>query len=95
MDNQSNFGKSKHSQVEKGCWTPIRIRFEALFNEHRKKRTELTNYMGWDKAMTSRIVNGREIPNIVTRIKISKFFGIDSSVIWENPELAEGKNEGL
>jgi len=87
MENTSNIRKNKRSPVDKGCWGDIRIRFETLFVQYGKRRTELTHFLGCDKSKTSRIVNGQEIPNLQDRVKIAQFFGIDSSVIWENPDM--------
>lgn len=93
MENNTFIRQNKHYPVEKSCRTPIRIRFDALFSQFGKKRSELTEFLGGDRARTSRVVNGQEIPNLSTRVKIASFFKngrgipIDSSVIWENPDL--------
>ena len=93
MENISTEDRNKHTRVEKSCWTAIRIRFETLFNQFGTTRAKLTEFLDWDKARTSRIVNGIEIPNIPTRVKIASFFKngdkipIDTSVIWENPDI--------
>ena len=90
---KQNLRENKHSPVEKSCYSVIRIRFETLFVQFGKTRAELTKFLGWDKARVSRIVNGQEIPNRPTMIKISSFFmddnrkPIDSSVIWEIPSI--------
>lgn len=93
MDNISTEDRNKHHPVEKGCYSPIRIRFEALFSQFGKTRAKLTKFLGWDKARTSKVVNGQEIPNLPTRVKIASFFKgengspIDTCVIWENPDI--------
>lgn len=94
MDNLSIKEINKHLPVDKGCWSAIRIRFETLFSQFGKTRANLTEFLGWDKARTSRVVNGQEIPNLPTRVKIASFFKngdgvpIDTSVIWENPDIS-------
>ena len=89
MDNSSTRDRSLHSPVEKSCYSPIRIRFETLFSQFGTTRVKLTKFLDWDKALTSRVVNGQELPNIPTRVRIASFFKngdgipIDTSVIWE------------
>lgn len=92
MDNKQEFQKSRHCPVEKRCWSPIRIRFESLFTQFGKSRAELTRFLAWDKARTSRIVNGQEIPNLPFRVKIASFFSVDTASIWENPDCLEAKD---
>ncbi len=92
MSNQLDQRKNKHSPVEKSRWGAVRIRFETLFTQFGKTRSELTHFLGWDKARTSRVVNGQEIPNLPTRVKIASFFGVDTASIWENPECLEVEN---
>ena len=98
MENISIEKINKHSPVDKGCWSAIRIRFEALFSQFGKTRAKLTEFLGWDKARTSRVVNGQEIPNLPTRVKIASFFKngdgipIDTCVIWENPDISTEHN---
>ncbi len=93
MDNISTEDINKNSPVEKSRWCAIRIRFETLFSQFGKTRANLTEFLGWDKARTSKIVNGQEIPNLPTRVRIASFFKngdgvpIDTSVIWENPDI--------
>lgn len=94
MDNISTENRNKHSPVDKSCYSPTRIRFETLFSQFGKKRADLTEFMQWDKARTSKVVNEQEIPNLPTRVRIASFFKngdgipIDTCVIWENPDIS-------
>ena len=99
MDNCTTLRKSKNLPVDKSCWSSLRIRFETLFIQYRKSRAELIHFLGYDKAKISRIVNGQEIPNVIDRNRIASFFvdekgiPIDTSVIWENPDVVLIKNK--
>ena len=87
MDKSLDLRRNKHQPVDKGCWSIVRRRFETLFTEHKKTRSDLIIFLSYDKAKISRIVNGQEIPKLQDRVKIAQFFGIDSCVLWENPDI--------
>ena len=86
MNKSLDLRKNKHQPVDKSCWSIIRQRFETLFAEHKKARRDLIDFLSYDKAKISRIVNGQEIPKLQDRVRIAQFFRIDSCVIWENPD---------
>lgn len=69
------------------CINPISERFKTLLLERNLKQQNLADGISYDKANISRIVNGLYIPDLDMRLKIAKFFGVDSSLIWRTKDL--------
>lgn len=66
---------------------PISETFKTLLLERGLKQQDLADGISYDKANISRIVNGLYIPDLDMRLKIAKFFGVDSSVIWRTKDI--------
>lgn len=54
----------------------------ALLREKGVRQSELANVLGYDRAYINRIIKGSQQPSVELKIKISKFFGVDSWTIW-------------
>ena len=82
-DNAFFYDKS----VDGGCEHPLKIIFETLLLQKKSKQQDLADYLGVDKAYVSRMVHGLQIPPLRIRLKVAKFFQIDSSLIWRYQDL--------
>lgn len=87
IDNPSEETFFCDSGVVLGCYKPITERFHTLLLENGKKQQELADYLGIDKGYMSRICHGIKIPPLRIRMKIAKFFGTDSALIWRISDL--------
>ena len=73
--------------VDECILNPIEIRFEALILERGEKTYDWYNNLKYDKGFASKVRRGLLIPKHEDRIKISKYFGVDSSTIWRVQDL--------
>lgn len=73
--------------VKKGIYSPIRIRFDTALRTNGKQWFEVYNKVGLRKAYASMIRNGHLIPPPSLRIKIATAIGVDTSVLWEAPDI--------
>lgn len=83
----SNKDFSLTEGVEKSCYKPIKERFKVLLDTKKLIQQDVADALFFDKAYISRIFNGIEIPPHHVRLKISSFFGVDSSTIWRVEDL--------
>ena len=73
--------------VENRCYKPIKERFKVLLDSKQIIQQQVSDDLGIDKGFISRIFNGVEIPSHTTRLRISSYFGVDSSTIWRMEDL--------
>lgn len=74
-------------KVDRSCNNSLKIIFDTLLLQKKVKQQELADFLGVDKAYISRVVHGLQIPPLNTRLKIASFFGVDSCLIWQYPEI--------
>jgi hypothetical protein len=88
MNQTLNQQKNMHNGVEKSRGDTIEKRFETLLLERGLKWSDCYNSEGLrlDKSYASKIRRGVITPPRWLKIKIAKFFGVDTSVIWGENE---------
>jgi len=69
--------------VESGCTDTIRKRFDILLEQNKLRQIDLANKLGVDKAYICRIVNGKEEPIFLMKLKIAEILKTDTGIIWE------------
>lgn len=82
MDNNIQEGKSALEMVEISCMNPIKNRFDLLLKHNKLRQTDLANLLSVDKAYICRIVNGKENPPLIMKLKIAEVLKTDTGVIW-------------
>ncbi len=67
----------------------VRIRIETLCRERGKKWSDIyqDKTLQWHKTFASHVLCGRIIPPLWQRIALARVFGVDASVIWDEPVL--------
>jgi antitoxin component HigA of HigAB toxin-antitoxin module len=60
----------------------IRIKFKTLLNAKCLNQTELGCMLGVSKGYISQIINSKRIITTEMKIKLARFLGVDSRVIW-------------
>lgn len=73
--------------VKKGSVVSIRARIDTLLIERGKKWAEIYNSLGWSKSFASIVHNGKFIPPNWQRVALAKELNVDTSVIWDIPEI--------
>jgi hypothetical protein len=76
-----------NERVYDGCKNPIEIIFETLFLQRGEKPYTWYKTLGYDKSFASLVRRGLLIPKYEDRIKISKYFKVDSSAIWRVKDM--------
>ena len=66
------------------CREPLYERFKVLLLKKKCTQQKLADYCSTDKANMSRIVHGKIDPPLRIKLKIAEFFGVDTSLIWQN-----------
>ena len=84
MSNSINNQKNMILEVDRDCLKPIRERFETLLLKSRLRQSDLARILEVDKAYVCRIVNGKQMPVILMKVKIADALKVDSSEIWRN-----------
>ena len=65
----------------------IKFTFRSLLLQKKVKQQSLAEFCGVSKSYISPVVNGKYIPDLRMRLKIASFFGVDTSLIWQHPEI--------
>lgn len=73
------------SEVSYSSQLQIQETFRTLLLQKKVKQKDLGYFLGLSKASTSRIVNGKQIPELRVRLKIAEYFAVDTSLIWRVP----------
>lgn len=73
------------SEVSSSSMLQIQETFKTLLLQKKVKQRDLGYFLGLSKASISRIVNGKQIPELRLRLKIAEFFAVDTSLIWRVP----------
>ena len=80
------------SEVKKGYIVSIRARIDTLLIERGLKWADIYNALGWSKSFASIVRNGKLIPPNWQRVALAKQFGVDTTVIWDIPEVQSADN---
>lgn len=89
MNNSSNKSFFCARAVGNGGRSPIELRFETLIASKSELPYAWYKSLGIDKSDASKIRRGLIIPFKEWRIKIAKYFGVDSSTIWQPQEIVD------
>lgn len=73
--------------VDESCRNPIEIIFESLTIGQGEKPYTWYKDLGYDKGFASKVRRGLLIPKYEDRIKIARYFGVDSSYIWRVQDI--------
>ena len=73
--------------VKKGFESTTRIKIQTILNATGRKWVEVYQDIGLSKSHASMILNEHIIPPLWLRVKICKGLGIDTSVIWNFPQI--------
>lgn len=87
MDNLSTDSNNDSTIVKKGFTLSIRARIDTLLIERGLKWADIYNELGWSKSFASIVRNGKVIPPNWQRVALAKAFNVDTSVIWNLPEI--------
>lgn len=87
MDNSNLNSNNACRGVERSWKEELHTIFETLFLEKKCLQQDLADYLGIDKSYISRMVWGKEFPPLRLRLKIAKFFDLDSCLIWRVPKI--------
>lgn len=87
MDNSKTQDFFLNIEVEAGCDAHIEDRFKTLIESRGETTYDWYKALDMDKAYASRIRRGIVIPPSWVRIRIARYFGVDSSVLWKASEI--------
>lgn len=80
------------SEVKKGAYSPIRIRFDTALKIAGKQWFEAYREAGISKCYASQIRNGHIIPPAPLRTRIASIIGVDTSALWEAQDILHSDN---
>lgn len=76
-----------NGEVKSSSREQIKFTFRSLLLQKKVKQQSLAEFCGVSKSYISPVVNGKYIPDLRMKLKIASFFGVDTSLIWQHPEI--------
>lgn len=96
MENQNSREEIKNTteqnfflpeDVKKCRVLSIRTRIDVILIERGLKWADVYNALRWSRSFASLVHNGKLIPPNWQRVALAKQMGVDTSVIWDIPEI--------